>query len=110
MATITRVNTPNLELPYDSLAEFCRKWKIRRLEVFGSALLDRFTNDSDIDLLATYEHDATWSLWDHFAMEDELAAVLGRSVDLVDRAALDQNRNWIRRRSILATAQTIYEE
>ena len=40
-----------IQLPLGRLAEFCRKHRVRRLSLFGSALTDRFGPDSDIDLL-----------------------------------------------------------
>jgi hypothetical protein len=40
-------------VPPELLAEFCQRWKIRELALFGSALRDDFRADSDIDLLVT---------------------------------------------------------
>jgi hypothetical protein len=41
-------------------------------------------------------------------MEQELAALLGRDVDLITRRAVEQRRNWLRRNEILDTAEVIY--
>jgi hypothetical protein len=41
-------------------------------------------------------------------MQDELEAILGRSVDLVEREAVEQSENYIRRHHILANAEPIY--
>lgn len=98
-----------VELPMDVLAEFCRRWKIVRLELFGSALRDDFGPESDLDLLATFAPDARWTLFDHMRMERELVQLLGREVDIVTREAVQENRNWITREEILSTARTIYE-
>lgn len=49
-----------------------------------------------------------WTLFDLVHMEDELAAIFGRKVDLVERAGVEASENYIRRRSILKSAQTIY--
>ena len=43
--------SPNLPIPDDALREFCEKHHIRTLKLFGSALRDDFTPQSDIDLL-----------------------------------------------------------
>ena len=99
-----------LALPADRIAEFCRRWKIIELAVFGSALRDDFRPDSDIDLLATFAPDADWSLFDHYHMENELVELLGREVDLVSRRAIERSENWIRRKDILTSARTIYAE
>lgn len=90
------------------LAEFCRRWKVAELALFGSALRDDFGVDSDIDLLVTFAPDAEWSLFDHVQMELELKALLKRDVDLVSRRSIERSKNWIRRNNILKTAQVIY--
>jgi len=41
-------------------------------------------------------------------MQDELAALFGHEVDLVNKAAIQESHNWIRRRNILDTAQVTY--
>jgi predicted nucleotidyltransferase len=41
-------------------------------------------------------------------MEDELAAIFGRKVDLVNRRAIERSENYIRRKAILETAQPYY--
>jgi predicted nucleotidyltransferase len=98
-----------LSFDAESLAAFCRRWKIRRLEVFGSVLREDFGPDSDIDLLVSFQPDAEWSLFDHVRMTDELAAILGRDVDLVSRRAVERSHNWIRRRAILDSSRPFYD-
>ena len=99
-----------IELGVDKerLARFCRQWKIVELALFGSALREDFGQESDVDVLVTFAADAEWSLLDHFRMEQELAELVGRDVDLVTREGIEASRNWIRRREILRTARTIY--
>lgn len=92
----------------DKLEAFCRKWQIRELALFGSALRDDFRPDSDLDFLVTFAPSATWGLLDHAAMERELAELTGRSVDLVSRTAVERSHNWIRRRAILEAAKVLY--
>jgi hypothetical protein len=43
-------------------------------------------------------------------MEEEMARLVGRKVELVERTSVERSRNYIRRRHILATAEPIYEE
>jgi predicted nucleotidyltransferase len=68
------------------IAALCRQFHVRRLEVFGSAARgdDFDASRSDIDLLVTYYPDAPGpSLAEYFDLRDQLAALLGREVDLV---------------------------
>lgn len=98
----------NLGLSREELAAFCQRWKIQELALFGSALREDFGPESDIDLLVTWSPDADWSLLDHCRMENELEEVLGRTVDMVSRRAIERSKNWIRREAILSAARTIY--
>ncbi len=97
-----------IPLDHESVAEFCGRWKIAELAVFGSALRDDFAPDSDVDILVSFVEDADWSLLDHVAMEMELSEIVGRKVDLVSRRGIERSRNWIRKNTILSTAKRIY--
>ena len=98
-----------IELPAGTIAAFCRKWKITRLEVFGSALRADFRRDSDIDFLATFAPDSRWSLIDLAAMQCELEDILGRKVDFVDRISVERSPRPRRREAILSSAIPVYE-
>ncbi len=99
---------PRIAIPDKALAAFCRRWKISELAFFGSVLRADFGPESDVDVLATFVVDANWSLFDHLHMEEELAQLLGRKVDIVDRRVIEKSENWIRRRAILESAQPYY--
>ncbi len=92
-------------LPLDDL---CRRWKVRELAVFGSALREDFSSQSDLDLLVEFDEDAEWSLLDHIRLQQELEALLGRKVDLITKRALEQSRNRRFREEVLRTARTIF--
>ncbi len=96
------------ELPIAELRGFCTRWNIRKLCVFGSYLRDDFGPQSDVDFLATFAPDASWSLFDEVTMVEELERIVGRKVDLVARDALTRSQNYIRRDEILSTARTLY--
>ena len=98
----------NIEMPKEKIPDFCQKWKIVELSLFGSVLRDDFRPGSDIDVLVTFTRDADWSLLDHVAVEEELSAIFGRKVDLVSRKAIERSENYIRRNAILETAQPYY--
>ena len=97
-----------LGVSHDALDAFCRKWKIVELALFGSVLRDDFTADSDVDVLVSFASDAAWGIWDFAQAEDELKALLNRDVDLVQREAVEQSENYIRRQAILSSAQVLY--
>ena len=102
------MNRAQIDIPKDKIADFCRRWKISELALFGSVLRDDFRLDSDIDMLASYAEDADWSLFDHVRMEEELSEILGRKVDLVNRRVVESSTNWIRRNAILGSAEPLY--
>lgn len=110
MTTATTLTRHGITLPMGPIAEFCRRWKIRELALFGSFLRDDFGPESDLDFLYTFANDVHWTLFDLDKMERELAAIIGRDVDLVCRSAVERSRNYIRRRHILRTAEPIYVE
>jgi len=95
-------------LPEAKVAEFCRKWKVAELALFGSVLREDFGPGSDIDVLVSFEPHARWSLMHVVEMQNELEAILGRKVDLVERRAIEQSENYIRRRYILDSAEPVY--
>jgi predicted nucleotidyltransferase len=94
-----------IEIDKDKLRDFCKKWKITEFALFGSVLRPaEFREDSDVDVLARFADDAPWTLFDWVAMEEELAAIFARPVDLVERAAVEHSDNRFRKRSILSSA------
>ena len=70
-----------IEIPEDRLTEFCRRHHIRRLSLFGSILRDDFRPESDIDVLVEFEPGHTPG-FAFFGIQEELSAIIGRSVDL----------------------------
>ena len=95
----------NIDLPSDKIENFCRKWKVVELALFGSVLRDDFRPDSDIDVLVTFTPDCGWSLWDMFDMREELHNLLGRDIDLIEKDAL---RNPFRKKEILSNYEVVY--
>lgn len=95
----------NVEIPQERIEEFCRKWHISELALFGSVLRDDFRPDSDIDVLVTFEPGARVSLFGFVEAQDELTRLLGKVVDLVEKAAL---RNPFIRQHVLANNRVIY--
>ncbi|MBN1867498.1 nucleotidyltransferase domain-containing protein [Candidatus Sumerlaeota bacterium] len=94
-----------VQLDRNALADFCRKWRIRELSVFGSVLRDDFGPESDLDFLVSFEPESKWDLFDIVEMKDELETRLRRPVDFVEKEAL---RNPWRRFEILRTREVVY--
>ena len=96
------------EIPSEKIADYCRRWKITELALFGSALRDDFNQESDIDVLVTFDRDAHWTLFDMVDMQEELKDIFGRDVDLVSRRGIESSQNYLRRKEILSSAKVIH--
>jgi predicted nucleotidyltransferase len=94
-----------IPLPLAEIDAFSRRWHLAELALFGSVLRADFSPASDIDVLISFAPEAHPSLWDLATMREELAAILGREVDLVTQGSL---RNPFRRHEILSTKQVVY--
>ena len=100
-----------IDLDSKAIRDFCKKWKIKELCVFGSILRDDFRPDSDVDFLANFEQCPEvdeYDLFDDIHMREELGELVGRNVDLVDRSAIESSSNRFVRRELLSTAEPIY--
>ena len=97
--------SPKLPVPETKIRAFCRRWKVSEFALFGSILREDFRPDSDVDVLVSFIPEARWSLWDLTEMQQELEAISGRSVDLVENGTL---RNPFRRQAILSTKEVVY--
>jgi predicted nucleotidyltransferase len=88
----------------DQIAAFCRRHHIRRLALFGSVLRDDFSSESDVDVLVEFEpgHVPGFAF---IGMQEELAELLGRPVDLSTPGFLSR---YIRDR-VLREALVLYD-
>lgn len=100
----------NLKLKIDRqrISEFCQRWGIAELALFGSVLRDDFRPDSDIDVLLSFAEGSAHTLFDLARLQAELEQILGPEVHVLSRRAVEASRNPIRRDSILSSAQTVY--
>ncbi len=97
-----------LEISKDKITEFCQRWKIAELSLFGSVLREDFGPESDVDVLVSFTPGARVTLLRFVAMERELSALLARQVDLVMRDALVEHPEDPRTQAILSTAEVLY--
>jgi predicted nucleotidyltransferase len=89
-----------------AIAEFCRRYHIRKLSLFGSVLRDDFGPASDIDVLVEFEpgHSLGFGWID---MEEELSQIFGgRRVDVVREKYLNRRL----RKRVLDSAEVQYAE
>ena len=90
------------------IEEFCNVWDVRELQVFGSVLRPDFRPDSDIDIIVDFKPGSSHTLIHLAKMEEELEHIFNRRIDLITRQAVDQSRNYIRKKTILSTMEKVY--
>ena len=74
-----------------NLAVVCRKYGVRSLAMFGSAVRGELKPDSDVDLLVEFDPDRRPGLVGMYELEQELSVLFGgRRVDLVNRKYLNR--------------------
>ena len=95
----------DLVLPLQDIVAFCQRHPIRRLSLFGSALRDDFTAESDVDFLVEFEPGAVITLLDMAGMEIDLTNIVGRKADL--RTSQDLSRYF--RDRVVRIAELQYE-
>jgi predicted nucleotidyltransferase len=91
------------EVDADRLREVCERYGVASLAVFGSVARNEDRQDSDVDLLYVLKPEARLG-FRLFDLEDDLAALFGRPVDLIARKAI----NKYIREQVLADAQPLY--
>jgi predicted nucleotidyltransferase len=98
----------NLNIPEERLREICKRYLIRELAVFGSALREDFNEKSDIDLLVEFKPDSGISLFDVVDLKEEFERLFGRDIDLVSKNAMQKSRNYLKKKAILDNYKVIY--
>lgn len=96
---------PKINLSREKIEAFCRKWKIKELALYGSVLREDFRPDSDVDVLVSFEPGGGFTFDNRVEMQDDLAEIFGRKVDLVEK---DTIHNPFRRHNILTTREVVY--
>ena len=95
-----------ISLHRGELEQLCRRFHVRRLDLFGSAASDDFDPaHSDLDFLVEFEPEAL-SFDIYFDLKESLEAVFGRSVDLVEPSAI---RNPYFKASVERSREFVFE-
>lgn len=92
-----------VDVDQERLREVCERYGVASLEVFGSIARSEERQESDVDLLYVLKPHARLG-FRLFDLEDELAALFGRPVDLIARKAV----NKYIREQVLAEARPLY--
>lgn len=84
----------------DEIAALCRKHRVKRLDLFGSAVTGSFDERlSDLDFLVTFEHPEEGILYRYIDLADDLEQLFSRKVDLLTERSVgsDDFRSEIER-------------
>lgn len=88
------------------LANFCHKYGVARLLVYGSVLRSDFDPArSDVDLLVDFLPGAHRGLFKLVEMRQELTGMIGREIDLTTPGSLSKYF----RQSVLDSAEVLYD-
>ncbi|MFH1613663.1 MAG: nucleotidyltransferase domain-containing protein [Planctomycetota bacterium] len=89
------------------IKRICQRLPVKRLGLFGSALSQNFSRDSDVDVLVIFDSGENIDLFDkYFELKEQLEEIFNREVDLV----VDKKfKNPVLRESIERTRTIIYE-
>lgn len=104
MAIAKTFDSVQIDLPIEKIITLCRQYHIHELALFGSVLRDDFGPDSDIDVLIRFEPDVHIGYFRFFGIEQELAHILNRDVELFTPDSLKQ----FAREEALRTCKVIY--
>ena len=99
----------NIEIDIESVSRFCRKWHITEMSLFGSVLRDDFGDDSDVDVLVSFELGSEPTLAKNREASSELSELFGRQVHLLSHGCLESWRMPpSTRENIQQTAEVIF--
>ena len=105
METIEKLQKHGIFLNYNDVLHLCKKYYIIELSIFGSSIRDDFTQNSDVDILVSFDKNSKITLFDIMELENEFSILLNRKVDIVEKESL---KNPIRKNKILSTREIIY--
>ena len=94
----------NTQVDGSSLAEVCRRYGVKGLSLFGSAVRGEMRPESDIDIMVEFEPGVRIGLIKFESLVEELESLAGRRVDLVTKRGL---KPWVRPQ-VLKDARVVY--
>ena len=103
--TYHKLNKNGLNISEKDLNDIAKKYGVKEISVFGSALRDDFTPQSDLDLLIEFTDSQNISLFDIIDIQDFFSKLTNRNVDIVEPASL---KNPYRKKAILSSKEVLY--
>lgn len=95
-----------IENNIQKIVALCKKYKVNKLFVFGSILTDRFNDDSDVDLVVSFNKSEINDYFDnYFDFKYSLEELFGRDVDLLEEQTI---KNPYLKKNVDATKALIY--
>jgi predicted nucleotidyltransferase len=79
---MTTKGIPRIPIQKEQIAAFCKSNYIKDLALFGSVLTDRFSDDSDVDVLVEFDPAHIPGFFGLVDMEDQFAEIVGRKADI----------------------------
>ena len=96
----------SLAIPEKELAAICRRYKVKKMALFGSAARGELRPESDVDLLVEFKPKQGPSLWGLVEMQESLSPLFGgRQVHIASPGILN---NPHRRRTIERDLKVLY--
>jgi predicted nucleotidyltransferase len=93
-----------IKVPRQELADFCRRYHVQKLALFGSVLGENFRAESDVDVLVSFQPNTKIGFITFSRMQRELAELFNRPVDLVPMDGLKP----VIRASVLSNIEEVY--
>ena len=95
-----------IERNIEGIKRLCGIYAVAQLSVFGSVLTEKFSDDSDIDFLVSFNAVPVENYADNYLqLSTALEELLGREIDLVEDKAI---RNPVFRSNVDRTKVQIY--
>jgi len=89
------------------ISKLCKSLRVKKLDMFGSALRDDFCPKSDVDVLVQFDRTGSRLFYRYFELKERLEEILGRSVDVVVEDAI---KNPYFKMEVERSKRNVYEE
>ena len=102
--TTNKSSRVRISVPKRRIQQFCQRYDVQRMALFGSVLSKNFRPDSDVDVLVSFAPNAHVGFLTLSQMQRELSRLFKRPVDLVPMDGLKP----VIRNSVLSNIEVVY--